>query len=197
MPPLLPITKALIWVCVAVYALQTLLPSWFEGIFALWPISSGLFMPWQVLTYGVMHSDFFHLFLNMLGLWMFGSDMERVWGSKRYIQFLIASVLAAAAVQLIWTAVVKSGSPTVGISGAIFGLLLAFGMTFPNRMVMMLIPPIPMKAKYFVMVFAAIELFFGFQGRDGVAHFAHLGGMLGGFLMIMYWRGKGPFNRMR
>ncbi len=197
MPPLLPVTKVLIWVCVAVYALQTLLPPWFEGIFALWPIGSGTFMPWQVLTYGVMHSDFFHLFLNMLGLWMFGSDMERVWGTKRYIHYLIASVLAAAAVQLIWTAVVKSGAPTVGISGAIFGLLLAFGMTFPNRMVMMLIPPIPMKAKYFVMVFAAIELFFGFQGSDGIAHFAHLGGMLGGFLMIMYWRGKGPFNRLR
>ncbi len=197
MPPLLPVTRALIMICVAAFALQVLLPPWLERWLALWPIGSGAFMPWQVLTYGFLHGDFFHLLLNMLGLWMFGSDLERLWGPKRYVHYLLASVLAAAAVQMLWTAFVGSNNPTVGASGGIFGLLLAFGMTFPNRMVMLIIPPIPMKAKYFVMVYAAVELYFGIASRDGIAHFAHLGGMLGGLLMIFYWRGRGPFNRKR
>ena len=87
--------------------------------------------------------------------------------------------------------------PTVGASGALFGLLLAFGMLFPNRIIVPLIPPIPMKARTFVIVFGVIELLFGLSGRSGVAHFAHLGGMLGGFLMIRYWRGQAPFGSRR
>jgi membrane associated rhomboid family serine protease len=83
----------------------------------------------------------------------------------------------------------------VGISGGVFGLLLAFGMLFPNRTLMLLIPPIPMKAKYYVAIFGALELFLGVRGSDGIAHFAHLGGMLGGYLMILYWRGRPPFGR--
>jgi membrane associated rhomboid family serine protease len=196
MPPLPPVTKAFLLTCVAIFCVQELLLGrlllmWF----ALWPLSSGNFMPWQVLTYAFLHGSIGHLFFNMLGLWMFGGELERLWGQKRYIQFLLAGALTAAVVQIIWTMVIGSPVPTVGASGALFALLLGFGMLFPNRMIMPLFPPIPMKAKYFVAIFGGLELLFGFTGGSGVAHFAHLGGMLGGFLMIRYWRGQAPFRR--
>jgi membrane associated rhomboid family serine protease len=148
-----------------------------------------------VLTYAFMHGDFGHLFFNMIGLWMFGGELERLWGQKRFIHFLLAGALSAAAVQIVWTMLIGSRVPTVGASGAIFALLLAFGMLFPNRTIMLLIPPIPMKAKFFVAIFGALELVLGFMGGGGVAHFAHLGGMLGGFLMIRFWRGQSPFGK--
>jgi membrane associated rhomboid family serine protease len=197
MPPLPPVTKALMLICVAVFCAQYLLPPTFEGLFALWPLQSGRFMPWQPLSYAFLHGSEFHLFFNMLALWMFGSEIERLWGGKRYMQFLLASALSAAAVQIAWTFLIGSRVPTLGASGATFGLLLAFGMMFPNRMIMPLFPPIPMKAKVFVAVFGALELVFGVTGGSGIAHFAHLGGMLGGFLMIRYWRGQAPFGRRR
>ena len=133
----------------------------------------------------------------MLALWMFGGEIERLWGPRRYMQFLLASALAAALVQLLWTWLIGSLASTIGASGATYGLLLAYGMLFPNRMIVLLIPPIPMKAKYFVAIFGALELVLGVLGPSGIAHFAHLGGMLGGFLMIRYWRGKAPFGRRR
>jgi membrane associated rhomboid family serine protease len=195
MPPLPPVTKVFVLICVAVFCAQLLLGRWIEGLFALWPLASGNFMPWQVLSYAFLHGDIGHLLFNMLGLWMFGSELERLWGQKRYIRFLVASALAAALAQIVWTMVVGSRVPTVGASGALFGLLLAFGMLFPNRIIVPLIPPIPMKAKYFVAIFGGLELLLGFLGGSGVAHFAHLGGMLGGFLMIRFWRGQSPFSR--
>jgi membrane associated rhomboid family serine protease len=195
MPPLPPVTKVFMLVCVAVYCLNYLLGRALDGLFALWPLGSGKFMPWQVLSYAFLHGDVGHLFFNMLGLWMFGGELERLWGQKRFIQFLIAGALAAAAVQIVWTMFIGSRVPTVGASGALFALLLAFGMLFPNRIIMPLFPPIPMKAKIFVAIFGALELVFGLMGSSGVAHFAHLGGMLGGFLMIRYWRRKSPFGR--
>ncbi len=197
MPPLPPVTKALILICVGVFCAQLLLPPVFEVWFALWPLQSGRFMPWQLASYSFLHGDFGHLFFNMLALWMFGGEIERLWGPKRYQQFLLASAGSAAVVQVIWTYLIGSMSPTVGASGATFGLLLAFGMLFPERRIMLLIPPIPMKAKVFVAIFGAIELVLGVTGRSGIAHFAHLGGMLGGFLMIRYWRGQAPFSRRR
>jgi len=204
MPNLPPVTKALILVCAAVFCLQYLLP--LEAWFALWPMRSGRFLPWQPLTYAFLHGDVFHLFFNMLGLWMFGSELERLWGERRYLQFLSAGILAAALTQIALAYFTGSRAYTVGISGGIFALLLAFGMLFPNRVVMLLIPPIPMKAKTFVWVFGAIELLLGlhlldwlFGGgkADDVAHFAHLGGMVGGFLMIRYWRRQPPFGGRR
>lgn len=197
MPPLPPVTKIFMLACTAVFCAQLLFGFWVEGLLALWPIASGNFMPWQVLTYAFLHGDFGHLFFNMLGLWMFGSELERLWGQKRFLHFLIAGALAAAAVQLVFTFLIGARTPTVGASGALFALLLGFGMLFPNRIIMPLFPPIPMKAKVFVAVFGALELIFGFIGGGGVAHFAHLGGMLGGFLMIRYWRGQAPFSRRR
>jgi membrane associated rhomboid family serine protease len=197
MPPLPPVTKALMLICTALFCVDFLNVVDLRAWFALWPVGSGNFFPWQVLTYSVLHGDTLHLFFNMLGLWMFGAELERLWGQPRFIKFLLASVLAAAVTQLVITAATGSMVPTVGASGALYGLLLAFGMLFPNRTIMPLFPPIPMKARTFVMVFGAIELVMGLWGPTGVAHFAHLGGMLGGFLMIRFWRGQAPFSRRR
>ena len=196
MPPIPPVTKALLIICSAIFVLSLALPV-LNLWFALWPIGSGRFLPWQVLSYAFLHGSMMHLFFNMLGLWMFGAELERLWGERRYIQFLIAGALAAAAAQLIITALTGSMYPTVGLSGALYALLLAFGMLFPNRVIMPLFPPIPMKARTFVIVFGGLELLLGIYGGSGVAHFAHLGGMVGGFLMIRYWRGQLPFGKRR
>jgi membrane associated rhomboid family serine protease len=195
MPPISPLTKALMLLCTAVFCLEQFIR--LDVLFALWPLQSGLFWPWQLVSYGFLHGDLLHLSFNMLGLWMFGSELERLWGRQRYWQFLLASLLAAAATQLLITWLTRSMVPTVGASGALFGLLLAFGMLFPNRIIVPLIPPIPMKARTFVIVFGVLELVLGLYGRSGVAHFAHLGGMLGGFLMIRFWRGQAPFGSRR
>lgn len=200
MPPLPPIVKTLLLVNVAAFCLAAILGQ--ESVLtiwlALWPVESGLFMPWQVVTYAFLHGSIGHLFFNMLGLWMFGSELERLWGEKRFMQFYAASVLTAAAAQLVVTFLAGSVYPTVGASGGLFGLLLAYGMLFPNRTIMPLFPPIPMKAKVFVALYGGLELFFGVTGTaSGIAHFAHLGGMLGGFLMIRYWRGQPPFGGRR
>jgi membrane associated rhomboid family serine protease len=198
MPPIPPITKALMLICTAVFCVQLLAARFLPlDWLALWPLASGHFGPWQLLSYAFLHGDMAHLFFNMLGLWMFGSELERLWGHKRYIQFLLAGVLTAAGAQLVITALVGSMAPTVGASGALFAMLLAFGMLFPNRTIMPLFPPIPMKARTFVMVFGALELVLGIAGKSGVAHFAHLGGMLGGWLMIRFWRGQSPFSARR
>lgn len=198
MPQLPPITKAFMLACVGFFCLFILLPEWKPWL-ALWPIASGNFMPWQMVSYAFLHGDTLHLFFNMLGLWMFGSELELVFGQRRYLQLLVASTLSAAAMQLLFAAVAPlfpslfnvgpySIGPTVGASGALFGLLLGFGMLFPDRVIMPLFPPIPMKAKVFVAVFGALELLMGLSGASGVAHFAHLGGMIGAWLLIRNWR---------
>jgi membrane associated rhomboid family serine protease len=193
MPPLPPVTRTVLLLCTAVFCLQVFLP--LERWFALWPLGSGIFWPWQLVSYALLHGGVFHLFFNMLGLWMFGAELERLWGQRRFIHFLLAGVLAAALTQLLVTALTGSLTPTVGASGGLFALLLAFGMLFPNRIIMPLFPPIPMKARTFVIVFGALELILGYADRSGVAHFAHLGGMVGGFLMLRYWSGRPPFGR--
>ncbi len=204
MPPLPPLTKNLLLVCTAVFLLQSFAP--LEQWFALWPLHTGLFLPWQVVSYAFLHGGFTHLLFNMLGLWMFGAELERLWGSRRYWHFLLAGVLAAAAAQLVFTALTQSPAPTVGASGGLFALLLAFGMLFPNRVIVPLFPPIPMKARTFVTIFGGLELLlgsglldvlFGIRGAGNIAHFAHLGGMVGGFLMIRYWRRQPPFGNGR
>lgn len=196
MPSLPPVTQALLLINVAAFCIDLFLGPWFTRAFALWPLGSGLFMPWQLVSYSFLHGSIMHLFFNMLGLWMFGAELERLWGQKRFLQFYFASVLTAALAQLLVAMLSGAIYPTVGASGGLFGLLLAFGMTFPNRTIMPLFPPIPMKAKVFVAVFGGLELLFGVTGTmEGVAHFAHLGGMLGGFLMIRYWQGRTPFGK--
>lgn len=198
MLPLPPVTQALVLANVAAFCAAVILDPLLTRFFALWPLASGLFLPWQIVSYAFLHGSIGHLFFNMLGLWMFGSELEQLWGRKRYLQFYFASVLTAAGAQLLVTGLMGSMAPTVGASGGLFGLLLAYGMLFPNRMIMPLFPPIPMKAKVFVAIYGGLELMLGvFGSASNVAHFAHLGGMLGGWLMIRYWRGQPPFGSRR
>lgn len=183
--------------------------------FALWPLGTPRYLDaaiglqevpqfeiWQLATYAFLHGNLLHLFFNMFALWMFGTLIELDWGSRRFLTYYFACVIGAALVQLM---VASSGEgdiyPTVGASGGVFGILLAFGLRFPNQYILLLIPPIPIKAKWFVILYGALELYLGITGTQaGVAHFAHLGGMAAGLIMILYWRGKLPIqprHRMR
>ena len=173
-----------------VFALQQINFEFMMIQFALWPATDprSPFAIWQLLTYGFLHGDIMHIVFNMFGLWMFGSDLERLWGPKRFLTFFIVCVIGAGFVQLLVAGFQGGLYPTVGASGGLFGILLAYGLTFPNRIVMPLFPPIPMRAITFVFVFGAFELFMGISGGSpGIANFAHLGGMLFGFLMLRYW----------
>jgi len=155
---------------------------------ALWPLQAG-FMPWQLVSYAFLHAGITHLAFNMYGLWMFGSQLENLLGRRALLQLYFASVLSAGAMQLLVTSATGSIYPTVGASGGVFGLLLAYGICFPNRIIVLLIPPIPMPAWLFVILYAVIELMLGVTGTQaGVAHFAHLGGMIGGYMVIRHWR---------
>jgi membrane associated rhomboid family serine protease len=165
------------------------------GTLALWPLGGG-FMPWQLVTYAFLHASAGHILFNMLGVYSFGADLERVWGPRRFLTYYIACAVAAGVTQLVFAAVTGAVYPTVGASGAVFGLLLAFALLFPHRTVMLLFPPIPMKAPVFALVFGALELLLGVTGtQEGVAHFAHLGGMLGGYLLLLSWRGSSRSQR--
>jgi len=131
MPPIPPLTRNLIIACVVAFLLSKFLP--LDAWFALWPLQSGYFLPWQPLTYAVLHGSTSHLFFNMLGLWMFGSELEQLWGRNRYLQFIGACVITAAIAQTAFTTLIGSPSPMVGISGAIYGLLMAYALSFPRR----------------------------------------------------------------
>lgn len=159
--------------------------------FALWPVVEGSpFMPWQLVTYGFLHDprNLAHIFFNMFALWMFGRDLEIMMGQKRFLTYYFTCVIGAGLVQLIVAGTQGGLYPTVGASGGVFGILLAYGLAFPNRVIMLMFPPIPMKAKYFVLFYGLLELYLGLSGNaPGVANFAHLGGMLFGFLLLQYW----------
>jgi membrane associated rhomboid family serine protease len=134
-------------------------------------------MPWQLLTYGFLHGNLTHIAFNMFGLWMFGQDLERLWGPKRFLNYFLVCVVGAGFIQLLVAGFQGGLYPTVGASGGLFGLLLAYGLTFPNRI-----------AITFVFVFGLLELYLGVSGNaPGIANFAHLGGMLVGFLMLRFW----------
>jgi membrane associated rhomboid family serine protease len=194
-----PVTRALIIANVAVFGLQLLLGDRLIAPFALWPLGSASalgpdsgagFDLWQLVTYAFLHGNTLHLFFNMFALYMFGSDIERVFGPQRYLQYYFVAVIVAAITQLVVSGIGGATPyPTVGASGGVFGLLLAFGMLFPRRMIVLIFPPVPMPAWLFVTLYGALELYLGVTGTSqGVAHFAHLGGMLGGFLMLRRWR---------
>ena len=212
MPFHLPrVTKALLIANILGFVLQWLLGDGRLLAFMLWPLGGDVydpagmapsFMPWQLLSYAFLHGGFAHIAFNMLALVMFGAPLEYTWGERRYLTYYLVCVVGAGLCQLgVGSWAVASGTdpyPTIGASGGVFGLLLAYGMLFPNQRVMLLFPPIPMKARTFVIVFGAIELMLGFTGwQPGVAHFAHLGGMLFGWLVIRYWRGQPPFGRRK
>ena len=144
---------------------------------------------WQLFTYSFLHGGISHLFFNLLALWMFGAQIESAWGSRRFAIYYFVCVIGAGLVQLlVVTFFIDNITPTIGASGGVFGLLLAYGMMFPNRIIVLLIPPIPIKAKWFVILYGGLTLFLGITGTaSGIAHFAHLGGMLFGFLLLAYW----------
>jgi membrane associated rhomboid family serine protease len=157
------------------------------------------FRPWQLVTYAFMHGGLVHLFSNMLALFMFGGPIERTFGARNFTIYYFVCLIVAALAQLAVVAWFTGGFyPTLGASGAIFGILLAFGMLFPHEKMMLIFLPIPISAWLFVTLYALAELYMGVTGTQaGIAHFAHLGGMLGGYLLIQYWRGKFPIKPQR
>lgn len=171
------------------------------GYSALWPIGSSPFYPWQYFTYLFIHASFGHIFFNMLALWMFGMELEQTWGSKRFLIFYLVCGIGAGLIHSAVTMAMGNEAPTIGASGAIMGVMVAFAMLFPDRIIYIQLF-LPLKAKYAVMLFIGIDLFFGFGGGagDNVARFAHLGGALVGFIMVMVG-GKmtlgGIFDRKR
>jgi membrane associated rhomboid family serine protease len=193
-----PVTQALLVANVAIFFLQNIVPL---EEFMLWPPAGGplgsRFEIWQVVTYSFLHANVAHIFFNMLALYMFGGEIERLFGSRFYAAYYFVAVVSAAVTHLVVTSWMGGPPvPTVGASGGVYGLLLAFAIYFPHRRVILLFPPIPLPARVFVFGFAALELFLGVTGTaQGVAHFAHLGGMIGGWLMIQYRRRGFPFAR--
>jgi membrane associated rhomboid family serine protease len=195
-PRLPPATRALILINVAVYLLQ-MVAGLFMARFALWPLSSGHFQAWQLITYGFMHDprSFAHIFFNMFALFMFGGALEMYWGGRRLIFYYLVCVLTAGMTQLAVEVVSGVGEVTIGASGGVFGVLLAFAWYFPRQRLFVIPIPIPIPAWLLVTVYGFLELFLGVTGREqSVAHFAHLGGMLGGALCILYWRARHRFS---
>jgi len=189
-----PVIKTLLISNVAIWLLDALLSQFvlsgvpifaiFSQYLALWPIGSN-FYPWQLLTYMFMHGGFWHLFFNMLALWMFGMELENTWGSKRFLAFYLTCGFGAGIANLFVAPLLGQAAPTVGASGAVFGVLIAFGMLFPDRPIYIYFL-LPIKAKYFVAIYIGLELFYGVTGTtDGVAHFAHLGGAAVGFIYLL------------
>ena len=210
-----PITKNLLIINVIVFLAQQVgKQRGFDltSLFGLHFIYAEDFHFYQFFTYLFLHGDFAHIFFNMFSLWMFGCIIERTMGFKRFLLYYFVCGIGAGICQEIWqlgeyyiggyqnykmadigSSIIPMGQmlnywTTIGASGACYGILLAFGMTFPNERIMLLIPPIPMKAKYFVVGYAAIELVSAFSSNSNIAHFAHLGGMIFGLLLILYWR---------
>jgi len=194
-----PVVRILLFANVGVYLLQMVTGEALLANYALWPLGSHFvpylgrvgFEPWQIVTSAFLHGGFAHIALNMYALVMFGAMVETALGSRRFAWLYFASVVSAGLMQLlVVTASLDSGVvPTIGASGGVFGVLLAFAVAFPHSRLMLIFPPIPMKAWVLVTVYAVIELASGIFGTmQGVAHFAHLGGMLGAGLTMLYWR---------
>ncbi len=202
--------KNLIIINVLVMIMTSLNRSFMISNFALFYPTSPFFHWWQPFTHMFMHGGFWHIFINMYTLYIFGSVLERVWGTKKFLIFYFVTGLGAAlvhtgvewiqmqtymnqaaegsvgAIQMISQ---LKGTPTVGASGAIYGLLMGYAMLYPDSVMSLIFPPISMKAKWFVLIFAGIELLTGITGTGGgIAHFAHLGGLIFGFILIWYWK---------
>jgi membrane associated rhomboid family serine protease len=154
-----------------------------ESYLALCPIGPS-FWPWQIVTYMFLHGGFFHLFFNMLALWMFGMELENTWGSRKFLIFYLLCGIGGAIANLLITPLLGQAAPTVGASGAVFGVLIGFAMLFPNRLIYLYFL-VPVKAKYLITIWIGLELFFGVTGSSGgVAHFAHLGGVAVGLVYM-------------
>ena len=169
---------------IASFLLQGVVDGNIISSLVLWPMN-GPFIPWQLVSYAFLHGSMMHLVFNMYGLWMFGRELETLLGRKVFYQLYFTSVLAAGIMQVLVTTFTGGTYPTVGASGGVFGLLLAYAIFFPNRRLILLLPPVVLRARTFVFVYAALELFLGVTGTQaGVAHFAHLGGMIGAYFVL-------------
>lgn len=215
-----PVVMNLIIINVLFFMAEALLPNGMGNALinklALYYWESPNFQVYQYVSYMFLHGDISHLFFNMFALWMFGRTIEHDMGSKRFLIYYFVTGIGAGLIQMGVTGLEvahirsladsagavsaeqymslmqKINIPSIGASGAVFGILLAFGMMYPNSILMLIFPPIRMKAKYFVIIYGVIELFLGISGKQsGVAHFAHLGGMIFGFFLLKYWKKKG------
>lgn len=215
-----PVVKNLIIINVLFFMAETMLPNGLGNMLidnlGLYFWESSNFRLHQIVTSMFLHGGMSHIFMNMFALWMFGRTLEYDLGSKRFLIYYFVTGIGASLLQLgvTWIEVermyavaqsagsmtpylqslieAKINTVTIGASGAVFGVLLAFGMLHPNSIIMLLIPPIPIKAKYFVVGYGLIELWLGVSGsQSGIAHFAHVGGMLWGYLLLRYWRSSG------
>ena len=207
-----PVVKNLVIINVVMMAITYLARVFMIEKFALFYFESPYFQPYQFVSHMFMHGDIIHLLFNMYTLVIFGMVLEQVWGSKKFLIYYLVTGLGAAlfhtlVLHIEATSLMNAykagdiaaygalqmllGTPTVGASGAIFGLLLAYGMLFPNNVLQLIFPPVALKAKWFVIIFAVIELSFGiYNPGSKIAHFAHLGGMIFGFFLILYWKKK-------
>ncbi len=210
-----PVVKNLIVINVLMYLITAITGNFMYENFALFYFKSPFFKPYQLVTHMFMHGGFTHILFNMYTLYIFGCVLERVWGSQKFLFYYFVTGIGAALLHMGvmylqlqgYIADFNAGdmfaqssiqsilvTPTVGASGAIYGLLLAYGMLFPDNIMQLIFPPVALKAKWFVIIFGALELLLGLSGRGGnVAHFAHLGGMIFGFFLILYWKKN---NRM-
>jgi membrane associated rhomboid family serine protease len=200
MQPPPPVTRALLIATFVVFLVQQI-PELSGGLarwLALFPVQSGFFWPWQVLTYPFLHSDFVQLFFNLFALWMFGIELEQLWGQRRFMQFVLASALAGAVAYLV-ISLLFPAVPFFGMAGVVFGLLLAFGMLFPHRPILVfMVWPTTMRNA--TIIFGAIVLVFAVlqRGAGAATSIAHLGGMLGAWLMLLWWRRRPPrFRRVK
>jgi membrane associated rhomboid family serine protease len=193
-----PITSALILLNVLVYALAVATGPKIVWVFGLWPPGSGgAFQPWQLVTYSFLHGSLLHLAFNMIAIWMFGAALEKRWNDLRYLLTYLLSVVVAAMTQIAVSGYfLHATGPVIGASGGVFGLLLAYALYFPNRVISFIfLPFIQIRARTFVLGYGAVELLLGVTNTAaGVAHFAHLGGLFGGWIAVQYFRGRGLFG---
>lgn len=159
---------------------------------ALWPVDSPFFQPYQIVTHMFSHGSWGHILFNMFALWLFGKTLESRWGPKRFLFCYLASGIGAAALHLAVEHYMGGVAPAVGASGAIMGIIISFAYLFPNTQLyvpLMLLTPIPIKAKWAAIIYVATDLFSGIAraSGDNVAHFAHLGGALTGFILVLIW----------
>lgn len=189
-----PIVKNLIIINVLVFVAQLSLDPIFglTGRIALWPVGAEQFEPYQIATHMFSHGSIGHIFFNMFALFMFGKQLENNWGPKRFLTFYLICGVGAAIAHLAVQYLAGEGGPALGASGAVMGVLVAFGYLFPNTELLLFPIPVPVKAKWVVLGYIAIDLFSGVSGRaTGVAHFAHLGGALTGFILVLIWNKSG------
>ncbi len=215
-PQLPPVTKYLLIAMAIGFGLQNWLgPEWTDIPFALWPWGSYLqgtgsdglpvyagFQFWQLITYGFLHGSFMHVLFNGIGIWQFGSRVEQGIGSKRFAQLFFVSVLGAGLCQLaVVSAITTSAAdafPTVGASGGVFGILVAYAIFYPDDRVIIIPIPVPMSSRTMVIIYGVFSLVAGISGSlQGIAHFAHLGGLAAGWLLIRYWQKLPPFRKRR